>query len=165
MENGVVSPKRTYSRKSKVSDLKFNWRIKKIFRIVRELNKIYSQRNMGGGNYWRYGCCCCDSEFIKRFWNFIVFAIFSFFSPKFRKPRPPESLRAKHRKKHPFLFQKEFSARKIRKVRSVLFRCPPSPRGGGGACDIICFENRCELGTIKTPEWNLAVENQPWIFS
>jgi len=23
------------------------------------------------------------------------------------------------------------------------------------------FGNRCELGTIETPEWNLAVENQP----
>ena len=30
-----------------------------------------------------------------------------------------------------------------------------------GAYDIICFGNRCELGTIETPEWNLAVENQP----
>ena len=29
------------------------------------------------------------------------------------------------------------------------------------ACDIICFGNRCEFGTIETPEWNLAVENQP----
>src|SRR3989344_5061788 len=49
-------------------------------------------------------------------------------------------------------------------------------RGGGGtiraydsvsshhalrAWDIICFGNRCEFGTIQTPEWNLAVENQP----
>jgi len=29
------------------------------------------------------------------------------------------------------------------------------------ACHIICFGNRCEFGTIETPEWNLAVENQP----
>src|SRR3989344_4017843 len=29
------------------------------------------------------------------------------------------------------------------------------------ACHIICFESKCELGTIKTPKWNLAVENQP----
>ena len=28
-----------------------------------------------------------------------------------------------------------------------------------GACDIICFENRCELGTIKTPEYKLP--NRP----
>ena len=30
-----------------------------------------------------------------------------------------------------------------------------------GACHIICFGSRCEFGTIETPEWNLAVENQP----
>src|SRR3990167_964766 len=33
-----------------------------------------------------------------------------------------------------------------------------------GACEVItslCFGNRCEFGTIETPEWNLAVENQP----
>jgi hypothetical protein len=33
-----------------------------------------------------------------------------------------------------------------------------------GACEVItslCFGNRCEFGTIQTPEWNLAVENQP----
>ena len=30
-----------------------------------------------------------------------------------------------------------------------------------GACDIICFGSRCEFGTIETPKWNLAVENQP----
>src|SRR3989344_5175957 len=29
------------------------------------------------------------------------------------------------------------------------------------ACHIICFGSRCEFGTIETPEWNLAVENQP----
>jgi len=49
-------------------------------------------------------------------------------------------------------------------------------RGGGGAfvertiqfrattrsarAISFCFESRCELGTIETPKWNLAVENQ-----
>src|SRR3989338_7601269 len=29
------------------------------------------------------------------------------------------------------------------------------------ACDIICFGNRCELGTIKTPEQNLTAFSKP----
>ena len=30
-----------------------------------------------------------------------------------------------------------------------------------GACDIICFENKCELGTIETQEQNLTAFSKP----
>ena len=81
------------------------------------------------------------------------------------------------KEKHPFLFQKKFHPRQIRNARSVF---PFGVAGvlasawgflraydlvslhhARGACDIICFGSRCEFGTIETPEWNLAVENQP----
>jgi len=54
---------------------------------------------------------------------------------------------------------------------------PPSPRGGRrgelraydlvsshharGACEVIGFGSKCELGTINTPEWNLSVFSKP----
>ena len=81
------------------------------------------------------------------------------------------------KEKHPFLFQKKFHPRQIRNARSVfsfgvagvLASAWGFLRAYGAvsshyalrACHIICFESKCELGTIKTPEWNLAVENQP----
>jgi len=71
------------------------------------------------------------------------------------------------KKKHPFLFQKKFHPRQIRNARCVFsfgvagvlasawgFRgayASVSLHHARGACDIISFENRCELGTIETP--------------
>ena len=84
------------------------------------------------------------------------------------------------KEKHPFLFQKKFHPRQIRNARSVFsfgvagvlasawgfLRAygAVSSHHARGACEVItslCFGNRCEFGTIQTPKWNLAVENQP----
>jgi hypothetical protein len=70
------------------------------------------------------------------------------------------------KEKHPFLFQKKFHPRQIRNARSVfsfgvagvLASAWSFPRAyasvllhhARGACDIICFESKCELGTIET---------------
>src|SRR3990167_2257243 len=65
-----------------------------------------------------------------------------------------------------------------KKGKEIFWFLPPRPKGADEArgiraydlvsshhalraYHIICFGNRCELGTIETPEWNLAVENQP----
>src|SRR3989344_4145148 len=70
------------------------------------------------------------------------------------------------KEKHPFLFQKKFHPRQIRNARSVFsfgvagvlasawgfLRAYDSVSSHHAlrACDIICFENRFELGTINT---------------
>jgi len=81
--------------------------------------------------------------------------------PEYLEGRTPKE-------KHPFLFQKKFHPRQIRNARSVFsfgvagvlasawgflraYRAVSSHHARG-ACDIICFGNRCELGTIDTPE-------------
>jgi len=90
--------------------------------------------------------------------------------PEYLEGRTPKE-------KHPFLFQKKFHPRQIRNARSVFsfgvagvltsawgfLRAYDSIQSHHAlrACHIICFGNRCEFGTIETPEWNLAVENQP----
>ena len=93
--------------------------------------------------------------------------------PEYLEGRTPKE-------KHPFLFQKKFHPRQIRNARSVFsfgvagvlasawgfLRAYASVllHHARGACEVItslCFGNRCEFGTIETPEWNLAVENQP----
>jgi hypothetical protein len=93
--------------------------------------------------------------------------------PEYLEGRTPKE-------KHPFLFQKKFHPRQIRNARSVFsfgvagvlasawgfLRAygAVSSHHARGACEVItslCFGNRCEFGTIETPEWNLAVENQP----
>ena len=93
--------------------------------------------------------------------------------PEYLEGRTPKE-------KHPFLFQKKFHPRQIRNARSVFsfgvagvlasawgfLRAygAVSSHHARGACEVItslCFGNRCEFGTIQTPEWNLAVENQP----
>jgi len=99
----------------------------------------------------------------------------------FRPATLPEYLEGRTPKeKHPFLFQKKFHPRQIRNARSVFsfgvagvlasawgfLRAygAVSSHHARGACEVItslCFGNRCEFGTIETPEWNLAVENQP----
>ena len=80
--------------------------------------------------------------------------------PEYLEDRTPKE-------KHPFLFQKKFHPRQIRNARSVFsfgvagvlasawgflraYRAVSSHHARG-ACDIICFGNRCELGTIETP--------------
>ena len=79
--------------------------------------------------------------------------------PEYLEGRTPKE-------KHPFLFQKKFHPRQIRNVRSVFsfgvagvlasawgfLRAYDlvSLHHARGACDIICFGNRCEFGTIQT---------------
>ena len=90
--------------------------------------------------------------------------------PEYLESRTPKE-------KHPFLFQKKFHPRQIRNTRSVFsfgvagvlasawgFRGAydfGQSHHARGACDIICFENRCELGTIETPEQNLTAFSKP----
>ncbi len=76
------------------------------------------------------------------------------------------------KEKHPFLFQKKLHPRQIRNARSVFsfgvagvlasawgflraYRTVLSHHARG-ACDIICFGNRCEFGTINTPVFYLT---------
>src|SRR3989338_8336131 len=93
----------------------------------------------------------------------------------------PEYLEGRTTKeKHPFLFQEKIHPRQIKKARSVFsFGVAGVLASVWGflraynlvslhharrACEVItslCFGNRCEFGTIQTPKWNLAVENQP----
>ena len=90
----------------------------------------------------------------------------------------PEYLEGRTPKEeHPFLFQGKIHPRQIRNARSVFsFGVAGVLASAWGflrayasvslhhalrACHIICFGSRCEFGTIETPEWNLAVENQP----
>jgi hypothetical protein len=81
--------------------------------------------------------------------------------PEYLEGRTPKE-------KHPFLFQKKFHHRQIRNARSVFsfgvagvlasawgfLRAYDSfsLNHARGACDIICFGNRCEFGTIETPK-------------
>ena len=79
--------------------------------------------------------------------------------PEYLEGRTPKE-------KHPFLFQKKFHPHQIRNARSVFsfgvagvlasawgflraYRAVSSHHARG-ACDIICFGNRCEFGTIDT---------------
>ncbi|MDP1759986.1 MAG: hypothetical protein Q8L01_00760 [Candidatus Woesebacteria bacterium] len=94
--------------------------------------------------------------------------------PEYLEGRTPKE-------KYPFLFQEKIHHRQIRNARSVFsfgvagvlasawgfLRAYDSVslHHARGACEVItslCFGNRCEFGTINTPEWNLLVENQPW---
>jgi len=90
--------------------------------------------------------------------------------PEYLEGRTPKE-------KHPFLFQKKFHPRQIRNARSVFsFGVAGVLASAWGflraydlvsshhalrACDIICFENRFELGTINTPEQNLTAFSKP----
>jgi|SRR3989338_527050 len=81
------------------------------------------------------------------------------------------------KEKHPFLFQEKFHPRQIRNARSVFsFGVAGVLASAWGflraydlvsshhalrACDIICFENRFELGTIETPKQNLTAFSKP----
>ncbi len=79
--------------------------------------------------------------------------------PEYLEGRTPKE-------KHPFLFQKKFHPRQIRNARSVFsfgvagvlasawgflraYRTVSSHHARG-ACEVIDFGNRCELGTIET---------------
>src|SRR3989344_3941472 len=81
------------------------------------------------------------------------------------------------KEKHPFLFQKKFHPRQTRNAKSVFSfgvagvlasalgflraYALVSLHHARGACDIICFENKCELGTIETPIQNEAAFSKP----
>ena len=56
------------------------------------------------------------------------------------------------KEKHPFLFQKKIHPRQIRNARSVFFGVAGVLASAWDFLRIICFGNRCELGTIETPE-------------
>ena len=92
--------------------------------------------------------------------------------PEYLEGRTPKE-------KHPFLFQEKIHPRQIRNARSVFsfgvagvlasawgfLRAygAVSSHHARGACEVItslCFGNRCEFGTIETPEWNLAVSSK-----
>src|SRR3989344_6090997 len=80
--------------------------------------------------------------------------------PEYLEGRTPKE-------KHPSLFQEKIHPRQIRNARSVFSfgvagvlasawgflraYISVSLHHARGACDIICFGNRCELGTIETP--------------
>ena len=80
------------------------------------------------------------------------------------------------KEKHPFLFQKKFHPRQIRNARSVFSfgvagvlasawgflraYALVSLHHARGARDIICFGNRCEFGTIETPEIVRGTQSQ-----
>ena len=89
--------------------------------------------------------------------------------PEYLEGRTPKE-------KHPFLFQKKFHPRQIRNARSVFSfgvagvlasawgflraYASVSLHHARGACEVItslCFGNRCEFGTIETPEQNSKV--------
>ena len=90
--------------------------------------------------------------------------------PEYLEGRTPKE-------KHPFLFQKKIHPRQIRNARSVFSfgvagvlasawgflraHGTVSSHHARGACDIICFGNRCELGTINTPKWNSTAFSKP----
>ena len=101
--------------------------------------------------------------------------------------RPAESVLKPHalprnflgrtpKEKHPFLFQKKFHPRQIRNARSVFSfgvagvlasawgflraYALVSLHHARGARDIICFGNRCEFGTIETPEIVRGTQSQ-----
>ena len=90
--------------------------------------------------------------------------------PEYLEGRTPKE-------KHPFLFQKKFHPRQIGNARSVFSfgvagvlasawgflraYASVSLHHARGACDIICFGNRCEFGTINTPKQNLTAVSKP----
>jgi len=90
--------------------------------------------------------------------------------PEYLEGRTPKE-------KHPFLFQEKFHPRQTRNARSVFSfgvagvlasawgflraYASVSLHHARGACDIICFGNRCELGTIETLEQNLTAFSKP----
>jgi len=90
--------------------------------------------------------------------------------PEYLEGRTPKE-------KHPFLFQKKLHPRQIRNARSVFsfgvagvlasawgfLRAygAVSSHHARGACEVIDFGNRCELGTIETPEQNLTAFSKP----
>jgi hypothetical protein len=75
-------------------------------------------------------------------------------------PTPPAELNQKGRKVFGFCPRESASAPEARSTAIGAYIAVRSHHARG-ACEVIDFGNRCELGTIETPEWNLAVENQP----
>src|SRR3990170_7083338 len=76
-------------------------------------------------------------------------------------PTPPAEEKKKGKENFWFLLPRPKGADEARRIRAY---ASVSSHHTLRACDIItslCFGNRCEFGTIQTPEWNLAVENQP----
>src|SRR3989338_6149318 len=73
-------------------------------------------------------------------------------------PTPPAEEKKKGKENFWFLLPRPKGADEARGIRAYDL---VSSHHALRAYHIICFGNRCELGTIETPEWNLAVENQP----
>src|SRR3989338_3083015 len=90
--------------------------------------------------------------------------------PEYLEGRTPK-------RKKSFPFSEEIGRAQIRKARNFFsfWGCRVKRGGGGtiraydlvslhharGACDIICFENRFELGTINTPKQNSTAFSKP----
>src|SRR3989344_5772808 len=74
----------------------------------------------------------------------------------------PNTWRAEPQRKISFPFSRKISPPPNQKSkRHFSFGVAGVLASAWGFLRIICFENRFELGTINTPKWNLAVENQP----
>jgi len=89
----------------------------------------------------------------------------------------PNTWRAEHQKGNVLsIFKKNFTPAKSKKQETFFFGVAEALRGSGGtiraydlvsshhargACDIICFENRFELGTINTPIQNSTALKKP----
>ena len=71
-------------------------------------------------------------------------------------PTPPAELNQKGRKIFGFCPRESASASEARS-NAIEAYLAGSSHHARGACDIICFENRCELGTIETPELDSTV--------
>ncbi len=75
-------------------------------------------------------------------------------------PTPPAELNQKGRKIFGFCSCESASAPEAQ-FSAIRAYGAVSSHHARGACDIICFGNRCELGTIDTPKQNLTAFSKP----
>jgi len=73
-------------------------------------------------------------------------------------PTPPAENLKLRKENFWFLLPRPKGADEARRIRAYDL---VSSHHARGARDIICFENRCELGTIETPEQNLTAFSKP----
>src|SRR3989344_2471775 len=73
-------------------------------------------------------------------------------------PTPPPQAKKKRKEKFWFFPPRPRGADEARGIRAYDL---VSSHHARGACDIICFGNRCELGTIETPKQNLTAFSKP----
>src|SRR3989338_710211 len=73
-------------------------------------------------------------------------------------PPPPPQEKKKGKENFLGLLPRPQGAGEARRIRAYGL---VSSHHARGACDIICFESKCELGTIETPEQNLTAFSKP----